>query len=284
VHGRRARYISPFAVFLFLIFVMFFVFTLAGGPDFARLGNELSASDRADLVEELADAREEAAKARARLAEARAELRPGETARAAGLDLAERAIRMADERVALRQAELAQHDSGAGPAAADDRTWQERVAESAREGEIFKIAGAPAFSAALNHKLENPDLALYKLQQAAYKFSFLLVPISLPFVALLFVWKRGLTLYDHAVFVLYSLAFMSLLFVAAALAVRWAPLQGFISPAVSTAVPVHMYFQLKGGYALGWFSAAWRTLFLLIGAFLSLIIFGVLIVVLGLAG
>ena len=72
-------------------------------------------------------------------------------------------------------------------------------------------------------KLANPELFFYQLQEAASKFSFLLVPISLPFIALLFLWKRGVTLYDHAVFALYSLSFASLLFVAvlALGPVRW---------------------------------------------------------------
>jgi hypothetical protein len=52
--------------------------------------------------------------------------------------------------------------------------------------------------------IASPDLALYKIRQAAYKFSFLLVPISVPFIALLFLWKRGVTVYDHVVYTLYA--------------------------------------------------------------------------------
>ncbi len=57
----------------------------------------------------------------------------------------------------------------------------------------------------------NPGLMLYKLQTNAYKFSWLLIPLSVPFVALLFLWRRRFGLYDHAVFVTYSIAFMSLM-------------------------------------------------------------------------
>ncbi|MFN8734549.1 MAG: DUF3667 domain-containing protein, partial [Hyphomonadaceae bacterium] len=98
------------------------------------------------------------------------------------------------------------------------------------EGEDFQAAFAkflkedvevdtpwPTFNKKLKHKFENPELFLYKLQNTVYKFSFLLIPISLPFIWLLLFWKRGVTLYDHAVFALYSLSFMSFLFLALAL-------------------------------------------------------------------
>ena len=39
---------------------------------------------------------------------------------------------------------------------------------------------------------ENPGLALYKLQSNGYKFSWLLIPLSVPFVWLLFFWTRRL--------------------------------------------------------------------------------------------
>ena len=60
---------------------------------------------------------------------------------------------------------------------------------------------------------QNPGLMAYKLQANSYKFSWLLIPLSVPFVWLLFAWRRRFGAYDHAVFVTYSLCFMSLLFV-----------------------------------------------------------------------
>jgi hypothetical protein len=49
-------------------------------------------------------------------------------------------------------------------------------------------------------------------------------------------------------------------------------------------LPVHMFFHLKGAYALGWFSALWRTIFLLVFALWSLLLFSAAILALGLAG
>ena len=65
---------------------------------------------------------------------------------------------------------------------------------------------------------------------------------------LLFPFSRRFRLYDHTVFVTYSLCFMTLLVVAGLLSARLAcsgrGLRGFIPP-------FHMYRQLKGAYGLG---------------------------------
>jgi hypothetical protein len=81
-------------------------------------------------------------------------------------------------------------------------------------------------------------------------------------VWLLFAWRRKFGVYDHAVFVTYSLAFMTLLYVALVLL-------GGIGVGTGTLlllgmlVPlVHIYKQLKGAYGLSRFSAIWRTLML----------------------
>jgi hypothetical protein len=50
------------------------------------------------------------------------------------------------------------------------------------------------------------------------------------------------------------------------------------------AVPAHMFFQLKGGYKLGVFSALWRTAYLSLMAVFCLVLFLFVIMVLGLLG
>src|SRR3546814_2027857 len=84
--------------------------------------------------------------------------------------------------------------------------------------EMFQFTNVKTGWARLDHGIkkanENPGLALYKLQMSAYKFSWALIPISVPFVALLFLWRRRYKLYDHAIFVIYSLDFMTLLVIA----------------------------------------------------------------------
>src|SRR5205085_2215779 len=59
-------------------------------------------------------------------------------------------------------------------------------------------------SRTINHMIDkwtaNPGLMAYKLQSNTYKFSWLLIPLSVPFVWLLFAWRRRYGPYDHAVF------------------------------------------------------------------------------------
>ena len=86
----------------------------------------------------------------------------------------------------------------------------------------------PAVEQAWERARANPQLAIYKLQTAAYKFSWLLIPLSLPFLWLLFPFSRRFRLYDHTVFVTYSLSFMTLLAcVVALLAAAGVPLVCF---------------------------------------------------------
>ncbi|HZU51296.1 MAG TPA: hypothetical protein VE968_05395, partial [Sphingomicrobium sp.] len=85
-------------------------------------------------------------------------------------------------------------------------------------------------------------------------------------------------LYDHTVFVTYSLCFMMLL-LAASSAI------GLASDAVASLAwfvpPVHMYRQLRGTYGLGKASAVWRTAVLTIFAFIAISLFASLLVMVG---
>ena len=122
---------------------------------------------------------------------------------------------------------------------------------------------------------------LYKLQSSIYKFSWLLIPLSIPFVWLLFFWKRQFHLYDHMVFVTYSIAFMSMLFIVVTLAGMAGLSEGWIVLA-SLGIPfAHLLVQLKQTYALGWFSALIRTVLLTWFILIVATIFLLLLVALG---
>lgn len=300
VFGKRARYLSPLTTFLFSIFFMFFAFSFVDAP---VAPTATPAELRADAAGELEEAREELAQAQAELARARASPSPGQPA---GLEegLAEGAVQIAEGRVQrlerLLTAQHAEPEDAARPAAAEqpstadqgesgpeapviDRSWQDTVREAAQD-ENFHATDSPALNERIRRELQNPDLALYKIQEAASKFSFLLAPLSLPFIALLFIWKRGVTLYDHMVYALYALSFAALLFVSV-LATAQTPWTSWLTGWLITAgLPVHTYFHFKGAYALGWFSAVWRTAFMLLFALIVASLFLALIVLVGLVG
>jgi hypothetical protein len=133
----------------------------------------------------------------------------------------------------------------------------------------------------------NPSLLGYKFSSKSYKFSWALIPISIPLVWLLFLhrgrYRRDYRLYDHAVFVTYSMAFMSLWTVFYTLL----KLAGMIGPAAFLPFvipPVHMYRQLRGAYQLSRLSALWRTAMLVLFAVVAILLFFMLLLVTGLLG
>lgn len=169
--------------------------------------------------------------------------------------------------------------------ATENERWQDRLRKEVESGKVKINFPNAAFNAKVREALMNADLGIYKLQQAASQFSFLLVPISLPFIALLFLWKRGVTLFDHAVFSLYSLSFVALLLVIDMVirAVAGRGAEPYLGSAFLFGLPAHLYFQFKGAYRLRWWSALWRTLMFLFFAIFTLIIFCLVILLLGLA-
>jgi hypothetical protein len=154
--------------------------------------------------------------------------------------------------------------------------WTSKIAAKILATPPDPKAAYPELEKAVRHAAANPDLALYKLKNTTYKFSFLLIPISLPFVWLMFFWKRGVTMYDHAVFVLYSLCFMSLLF---AVMVPLSKLNQdwLVVLLLFFAPPIHMFVQLRGTYNLGKWGALWRTFMLLLVANIVICVYIVLV-------
>lgn len=279
VEGKRSRYVSPLAIFLFTLFVMFFALSFMPHP-------ESKTGEGADMSERIAAQRQNLTEAETALAQVRADssARP-DSATQMALSAGQKLVQ--DRRAALTRLEAEARDGRAD--GLKPGSWQASIKDMAtgQGGETkLKVMGQDSekeghgVGATVLKKLQNPDLALYKLQQTMYKFAFLLVPLSIPFVALLFLWKRGFTLYDHGVYVLYSLTFMAMLLM---LMVLSATLAGWLGQIVITlgvlAVPVHMFAQMKGAYSLSWFSALWRTAALLmfcnivVGLFVTAIVY-----------
>jgi len=276
VQGRRTRYVSPLAIFLFTLFVMFFALSFAPQKAPADI-----------LPDQIAGQRVAVAEVQKNLDQLKAEnaTDPG--------PITARALEVAEQVVARERAKLAQLERELREGRPDGLrpgSWQASLKDmAAGDADKTEAAGHEAkteghgLGATVVKKLQNPDLALYKLQQTLYKFAFLLVPLSIPFVALLFLWKRGFTLYDHGVFVLYSLTFMAMLLMVMVVAASLSQTLGAIVITVGMlAVPTHMFAQLKGAYGLRVFSALWRTLLLMVFCTVVVALFVTAIVYLGL--
>ena len=91
-------------------------------------------------------------------------------------------------------------------------------------------------------------------------------------------------MYDHTIFVIYSLDFMMLLVTVLTLAGEIGISSGVIAIIGTFAPPMHMFKQLRGAYQLRRFSAFWRTCALVVFGFVALMLFFALLLALGMMG
>jgi hypothetical protein len=163
---------------------------------------------------------------------------------------------------------------------------QEDIADTQKvlTGEAFTSAqsdsGAPSWIRPfIKNVRDNPDVVSMKVQDAASKYSWLLIPISVPFMWLLFPFRRRYNTYDHTVFVTYSLSFMMMLVVIGGVLVAIG--MPSLASLLFFVPPFHMYRHLKQTYELGRFSAIMRTMALLTFAFIAAALFAVATVAIG---
>jgi hypothetical protein len=280
IHGERARFISPLALFLFAVFLTYAVLAMVGsgggvGEELAKAADEQTrtAAIKDSMQEEVDRIDAELAKpglsptARRKLENDREILQKS----ADFLGIAR--SRSASERAA---------DRAAGPPVLED------PADQLTTGADFisrnKVdTGVGFIDQGVRKALANPALVLYKLQANAYKFAWALIPLSLPFMWLLFPFSRRFHTYDHFVFVTYSISFMLLLFVV----VRLLNLSIFGEVATAFAlvyVPFHMYRQLRGAYRSSRFGAFVRANLLLFFSLFAVMMFMFMLLAVGLMG
>ncbi len=291
IDGERARFVSPMALFLFFIFLMFAVFQVSGistPVDFKSGTTGKAVAEASAQIGTLQERRDDLAQA------IDAGEFEGEELEAAQRDLKE----LDDQRAAIVRAQqelpvlkdvFAQPEGpeeeevvgGIPVQTNEDGSQTIPLSTDGKTKMNIEPSGIPLVDAALEKWRTNPSLMLYKMQTNFYKFSWLLIPLSIPFVWLLFFWKRRFKAYDHAIFVTYSLSFMTLLILALVLLglAGAHPLLIFLG---STLIPpLHMYKQLRGSYGLSRFGAFWRLLVLTGFVIVVLTLFLQLLLVIG---
>jgi hypothetical protein len=255
--GERARFVSPLALFLFSVFLMFAVFSAIGG---ATLGPDPLAiqSGMAEAVDE----------GETKLTDLRRQ-RSAAAARGAATSSIDARIQTTEQDLALLKT-MAERGLVQGSST--------RVSDDVPDWLRKPIAKAGA----------NPSLFFYKIQTNAYKFSWALVPISVPFLWLLFLhrrhYRRTFGAYDHLIFVTYSIAFISLASIALVLMRQAGLWNGLFVLLLLLLPPLHMYRQLRGAYGLSRWSAAWRAFLLVNFASVAMSLFFLLLLTLGLLG
>jgi hypothetical protein len=260
IHGERAKFVSPLALFLFAVFLMFAVVSgLAGEAHMPT--DEIKVGLKGKALPEI-----------------------------------EAGLKSEQAKLATVEAQIKKAEAVDGPTAALEQKTREiesdinglEQAQSILKGEKWTVTGAktgwPMLDAKIKAANDNPNLFLYKLQSSAYKYSWALIPLSVPFIWLLFFWRRQFKVYDHAVFVTYSLTFM-LFLVVVLTAVGFAGAPQPVVPIAGTFIPpIHLYKQLRGAYGISRIGALVRTLLLGIFGTVVLSLFLALLMVVGVLG
>ncbi|AJA10282.1 hypothetical protein SKP52_17055 [Sphingopyxis fribergensis] len=276
IHGERARFISPLALFLFAVFLTYAVLAIVGSGGGVGEGIAKAAAEQT-RTNALKESFEEEVK-RVDTSLAARDLKP--TERKLLVEERETLQKSADYLGVSRS--LSKEEVNKGPAVVDDPAQQ--MMTSVEFLSRTKVnTGVPFIDHGLEKAIANPALVLYKLQANAYKFAWALIPLSLPFMWLLFPFSRRFHTYDHFVFVTYSISFMLLLFVV----VRLLNLTIFGDVATAFAmlyVPFHMYRQLRGAYRSSRFGALIRATLLLFFSLYAVIMFMLLLLALGVMG
>ena len=255
IAGERARFVSPLALFLFSVFLMVATLGAVGGP----IGGN-SKSERDGVAMTPIALRTELGKA-----EARQKLL--ETERQVLLAKGGDTDKIDDQLKEVRS-------DVKGLTAARDLT----------EGKLAPViaaesihTGSESLDQRIKYAVKEPKLFLYKLQSNAYKFSWALVPISLPFIWILFAFRRDVGPYEHAIFAIYSISAMTVGATVLAVASAVGVPGGMIATIFVFGPPFHMYRQLKGAYRLSRFGALWRTFILINSATIAGLLFFILV-------
>ena len=291
IDGERAKFISPMALYLFTVFLMFGVFSFTTSDIFDS-SNE---SVVGDVVEEWKE-NNQAAKERVqeRSAAVREQLAEPNLTPQRRAELEEKLSELQSAQAVMDA--LAKGDLEAIKELESDEAAKKALDEAKKKADagVNKKAtadlnlGWPALQKRLEHNLkelkDNPSLAFYKLKIASYKYSWALIPLSVPFMWLLFFWRRDIHLYDHAIFITYSISFMMMFLILLTLAAAFGVSGAIWGTALGIVPPLHLYKQLRHAYKLSRFGAWLRLFILSIAISIVLTLFFVLLLMIGLIG
>jgi hypothetical protein len=272
IDGQRARFISPLGLFLFMVFLMFFAFSFSKERDM-----KFHPGDIAKAQEDIAKGfHSDIDKARIAVTAAQTKL---DTAKKAGKSTESEQDDLTE---ALEEQQSAEESFNNTQKIVAQANASSPVLDGVRGTTKLKGASGETLLRALKHAYDNPELVFYKMQNNAYKFALILVPLSLPFLWLILLGRKQFTMFDHAVFSLYSLSFMAFLASVSSVLI-YCGLENVAKILWLAGPPVHMYRQLKGTYQLSVMGTLWRTGFLCATACMMVILFIVFVVMLSLA-
>jgi hypothetical protein len=174
IDGKRVRHVAPLPLYLFL---MFFVFSMTA--HFSGHDEKESAGDKA-VVSDVSQNKSAISDKQAAPASSAAS-----TVSSSVEDDKENATAHSNPEIAAIPKIIADLESDSETHKSTPHWLQEK----------------------LKHAAANPELVIYKMKGSASKFALLLLPLALPVMWLLFPFSRKHLMFDHCVFILYSLSF-----------------------------------------------------------------------------
>jgi hypothetical protein len=155
-----------------------------------------------------------------------------------------------------------------------------KAATGARDPKIHTVLGDSAFwSERAKKAVENPELLMQAMEEWGHRFAFLMLPIAALLLSALFVFKKGVYVFDHLIFSMHSLSFLGLLVTVCflgGLAVGW------ISQLLWLA-PVHLFVHMRGTYRTSVIGTLLRMALLFFGSSIAVAILFAALVVVGVA-
>ena len=291
IDGERAKFISPMALYLFTVFLMFGVFSFTTSNVF----DSTKESVAGDVVEQWKENNQSAKeRTQERAAAVREELDDPDLSPQKRAELEQKLRELQSAQVVMDA--LAKGDWAALRNLETNETAKQALEEAKAEADVDQKSttstdidiGWPALQERLERNVkdlkDNPSLAFYKLKIASYKYSWALIPLSVPFMWLLFFWRRDIHLYDHAIFITYSISFMMMFLILLTLAAAFGVSGAIWGTALGIVPPLHLYKQLRHAYKLSRFGAWLRLFILSIAISIVLTIFFVLLLMVGMLG
>jgi hypothetical protein len=276
IDGERAKFVSPMALFLFTVFTMFAVFSVtthSAGHSQDDTTAALRISNQAAFEQN-----------EKKIGELKRELLDPKLLPARREELTDELSQLRTSQQVMRS--LAKSGVSALPVLPKDN--DDDKDDDPQSGQLGFHTPWPALDArlqaAIQEAQDHPRFALYKLKTSGYKYSWTLILLSVPFIWLLFFWRRDLPLYDHAIFATYSISFMMLLITLVSVLAYFEVPDWVSGSLLTVAPPIHMYKQLRGTYRLSRAGASIRLFFLLIFGLIVIALFCLLLVILDVMG
>jgi hypothetical protein len=129
----------------------------------------------------------------------------------------------------------------------------------------------------LVHAMDNKEAFKASIMEWAQRFAVLMLPIAALMLSVLFVFKKGVYVFDHLIFSMHSLSFQGLLLTAVFLLSLWI---GWGS-ALLWIAPIHLFFHMRSAYRISIIGTLIRMSLLFLG---SSVAFGILVAGLVLVG